>query len=88
MTMKDKMADALTASNFSHQRILFVFDEHFPSDDADRVLAIRDLGGKTGVVRGTDSFSKKGRRPINGMLGRLFHIGKLTALPVFRELSV
>jgi hypothetical protein len=63
-------------------------DQHLPPDDTDRVLAVRDLGGKMGVARGADGCSKNKGRPVNGVLARIFHIRKLTASLVLRKLSV
>ncbi|MCU1340281.1 MAG: hypothetical protein JWO19_5862 [Bryobacterales bacterium] len=67
---------------------LIIFDEHFPPDDADDALAVRYLGGKISVSRKGDDLSKNGRRPVNGVLARLFYARKFTAQPVFCELSV
>jgi hypothetical protein len=67
---------------------LTIFDEHFPPDDADDALAVSYLGGKISVSRKGDDLSKNGRRPVNGVLARLFYARKFTALPVFCELSV
>jgi hypothetical protein len=64
------------------------FDEHFPPDDADDALAVSYLGGKISVSRKGDDLSKNGRRPVNGVLARLFYARKFTAPPVFCELSV
>jgi hypothetical protein len=71
-----------------HSRIPTVFDEHFPSDDADDALAVGYLSGEMGVARGVDGFSKHGQHPVNGVLACLFQIRKFSASPILRELSV
>jgi hypothetical protein len=67
---------------------LTIFDEHFPPDDAEDALAVSYLGGKISVSRKGDDLSKNGRRPVNGVLARLFYARKFTAPSVFCELSV
>jgi hypothetical protein len=67
---------------------LLFFDDHFPPHDNDGARAVSYLSGKICVGRGAGDFSKNGRRPVNGVLARLFCTRKLTAQPILHELSV